>query len=304
MTNTLPVTGKCQHSVQARCHLYTRMACSLTFIFILFSQNVNARDLAVGRDLNEFTAYPNEDEFYAPRDPSNYYPSDSYVYVPYEEKTFWSELVVPDRKGVLNSMKFQMELWQEDEDFLEYWDLYDTGQYQDVTVDIKKGFVARQGLRYLDKRLSGEIKQAEQGSTLHRVGQVKDALKPESEVGFSENYKLKFSAKVIRGLMIMRLKNPYIDDLVVEYKALDSLAFWDGDSYANETRIYMIHTFKELGAFVNYEYKTHDEVFVWETGKILTSKLNLVVSSIQDNRDEPFSGGANKVIELRFNSIF
>lgn len=312
MTKPLPVTGKCQHSKHSGGQMYTFAQISLCLVIFLCTQNLFGRTMAVDRDLGDYVYSDGSEEFNAPRDPGSYYPSDSYVYVPYEEKTFWSQLVLPDRKGVLKQMQFQMGLWQEDDDFLEYWDLYDTGQYQrvgdgryeTVNYDEKKGFISRQGLRYLDKRISGEIKQAEEGSTLYRVGQVRKALRPQTEVGFSEKYKLKFSAKVLRGLMIMRIKNPYIDDLVVEYKLLDSLAVWDGDSYSNETRIYMIHRFKPVGAWMNYEYKIHDEVFVWESGKSLTKKLNFVVSSVQTNDDLPYSGGANKILELRFNSPF
>lgn len=299
-----PFVGKCKHFKQRRSQIYTCLAFFSFFLCLGISKSARARGLAIDRDLQDYSAYHAEDtDFYAPRDPSNYYPSDAYVYVPYENKTFWSELVVPDRKGVLRRIQEQMTLWQEDDFFIEYWDLADTGLYQ-VDVETRKGFLARQGLRYVDKRLTGQIKRAEEGSTLAAIGKAKNALSPKTTVGLGKDLKFKFSAKVLRGLMLMRLKNPYIDDVVVEYKALDSLALWDPDNYPNEAKIHMRENFRGIKAYAIIEYKFFDEEFRWEFAKGLTRRLFLAVITEQTNRDLPFSGGANKIAELRFNSIF
>ena len=76
-------------------------------------------------------------------------------------------------------------------------------------MDEKKKYLEKNILRYMDKRLTGEIKRADKGTTLHRMGQVKKTLRPQTRVKLSENYRLRFRAKVLRGFMRMKFENPF-----------------------------------------------------------------------------------------------
>jgi ABC-type glycerol-3-phosphate transport system permease component len=146
------------------------------------------------------------------RAPASLVPSDHVYMTPIEEEVWMNTVFVEDEKGVLKEMVHNFETWQEKERYAEQWNLESTGLYQTPTQAQKKSYLSKRALKYLDKRISGEVKNAKKGSTLHKIGQAQKTLKPETDVNFSPNMRLSFKSRVLDGEVIMVFVNPYFDN--------------------------------------------------------------------------------------------
>jgi|GEM_PF-2533783 hypothetical protein len=146
------------------------------------------------------------------RGPASLVPSDHVYMTPIEEEVWMNTVFVEDEKGVLKEMVHNFETWQEKERYAEQWNLESTGLYQTPTEAQKKSYLSKRALKYLDKRISGEVKRAKKGSTLHKIGQAQKTLKPETDVNFSPTMRLSFKSRVLDGEAIMVFVNPYFDN--------------------------------------------------------------------------------------------
>ena len=112
------------------------------------------------------------------RGPANYIPDDEISISPIKNTLWLDKVFVKDDAGVLENVRRDIQRWQDDEEYRQNWGIDRFGAQAAPTDLQKKQYLSRQALRYLDKRLTGEVKKAEKGSTLHKVGTVQKALKP------------------------------------------------------------------------------------------------------------------------------
>ena len=161
------------------------------------------------------------------RSPSNFIPDTEFSPAPEQKESWLSYVFVPDRAGVLDSMQKDFDNWRETEEYADNWDMDSTGLYEKqlnreclnnrnsisteaCESEFKVRYFNRRILKYVDKRISGKIKRAKKGSTFHAVGQAQKALKPDTNVKVNEYIDLKFKARVLRGQLIMNVRNPYL----------------------------------------------------------------------------------------------
>lgn len=142
---------------------------------------------------------------------SVYTTNEELIPVPVQRESWLAGIMVEDNAGVMSGVRDQLNFWQEREEYARVWNLEDSGIVDVAEEGEKQKLVQKNILKYIDKRISGEIKEADEGSAFHTVGQVQTALKPESEVGVSENFKLKFKARVLQQKATMFVVNPYVD---------------------------------------------------------------------------------------------
>ena len=145
------------------------------------------------------------------RFPASYIPRDDVQAVPEFSESWTHKIFLRDNAGVLENVRVTFASWRAREDYARLWNLKSTGNYEVPDAQFRQAFFQRQLLRYLDKRVTGGIKNASGGSALHQIAQVQEALRPQTEASISKNIKLKFKARVLRGRIDMRVENPWVD---------------------------------------------------------------------------------------------
>jgi hypothetical protein len=225
------------------------------------------------------------------RGPNSFVPRDDFEPLPFKRKEWTQEILVEDNSGVLVSIRKEFKTWQEREDYAKKWNLESTGLYVTPRPHQRKAYLSKKMLKYLDKRLSGEIKGAEKGSTLHRVGQVQKALKPNVEAKFGQNIKLKLKARVLQGRATIHVKNPWI-------KAETDI------TVAGDVQMNFKKDISAIGVKTHVRYEVKDGVWIARLDRALTDKLTARLSSTQNDKQMVFSEEANKQVELLFNHSF
>lgn len=225
------------------------------------------------------------------RGPQSHIPDVDYTPAPERVTSWYEHVLVESDAGVLKSMKRDFDRWDEEENYVTNWNLQSTGLYPIKSRASRKTYFSKRILRYFDKRLSGEVKKAEKGSTLASVGNVQTALRPNTKVSVSKNVKLKFKAKVLQGMAIMKVVNPYVD-----YNA--SYSFSDG------LKMKMKKEFKGVRATASVDYKPEDKTYVTNFDKNLTDTVSARVSSSQADDAAIFSNDSNSSFQLMYSSPF
>lgn len=225
------------------------------------------------------------------RAPSNYIPSEEIEPIPFAQELWIQEKMVEDDAGVLQGVKRQIASWEQTEEFADDWNLKSTGRYETPSLESKKNYLAKNSLKYFDKRLSGEMKRAEEGSTLAKVGQVQKALKPQTKVEFSKNVKLRFKARVLQGKAVVKLVNPYIDSEcnVKVSGGMDCKVEKD---------------FKDAGVKTKAEYVISEGRWIASVDKKISDHWSSRVSSHQSDDTMAFDDEADKRVELFYNLPF
>jgi len=150
-----------------------------TFLFIMMSINVLAQQ----------------------RTPASYIPDDDIQAVPERIPHFLEGLFVQDSAGVMERTLNDFRGWNERREFAD-----------NTPSDLQRErYLKKQVLRYIDKRFTGGLKRAKNDSALYQIARVQSTLRPSTEASISKNISLKFRAKVLRGRVIMKVKNPWID---------------------------------------------------------------------------------------------
>lgn len=225
------------------------------------------------------------------REPATFKVSEDGFIRPIDFEININDLLIEDNAGVLVSVRENLKKWDETEEYVKNWNLESTGLYHIVDSEAKKAYINRHILKYVDKRLSGEIKAAEEGSALRKVGQVQKALKPNTTVQISKLVEIKFKAKVIQGKAYMTIKNP-----IAEYKTTFSA---DGDIDMNLKR-----EFKALKVKSNIDYNVRAGRWIASFDRPLSSKINSRLSTSQSSKDMAFSSNSDQKFELFFNHAF
>ncbi len=143
---------------------------------------------------------------------SSMVPDEEVIVMPVSEMTFNEKYFVEDQQGILKNMKYVVQTWQETELYREQWNLESTGFYHTPSMKEKRDYLSTQFFKYLDKRLTGEIKNAKQGTTFAKIAKVEQTLKPQSTVNVSKNVAVKFKARPLSGKAMMEIRNPFFQN--------------------------------------------------------------------------------------------
>ncbi|MBP9681321.1 MAG: hypothetical protein KBD76_07945 [Bacteriovorax sp.] len=238
---------------------------SMFVILTVISHNIFATDL---------------DKKTLKRVPSSAY-EEEVLTVPLEQKTFVKSVFAEDDAGVMKGMRDSLNGWDATEEYMQRWNLESTGLYQLPNTQEKTKFISKNLLRYADKRLAGEIKNAEEGSAFSTMGKVEKSLRPNTTVPVSKYINLKFKARVLQGKAIMDVQNPW-----VECNATLS---------ANgKAKILTKKDFKQLGTTTGVEYKVNESQWIAFVDQEISQNVKARLSSTtQSNGDD-----ADKRVEM------
>lgn len=247
----------------------------------VLSKKENAKLLS---SLNPYTKVQN-------RTPDNYVPDVEASDTPGNVVLWYENILVEDTSGVMKGMRETYESWSREEEYVTNWDVESTGLYDIKDQEDRKAHFNRYIIKYLDKRLSGEIKQAEEGSALRTVGNVQKALKPQTSVAVSKLIKFKFKARVLQGKALMYVENPWIANSTT-IKA-------DGSINVN-----MHKDIKELGIKTNIDYSVNDGEYVARVDRPLTKEITARITSSQSVKEVAFSDLDNQTFEVMYSYPF
>jgi hypothetical protein len=202
------------------------------------------------------------------RGPASALANDEFEAIPAKDEIWLSNVFVEDSHGVMNQMSRQFKDWERMEEYRRTWDIGSTGLYDTPDREQKKAWFNRMILRYADKRFSGELKSAAQGSTLSKVRNVQQALRPNTEAAITKNFKLKFKARIIQMKAFMRIINPWVE----------SETTFRVDGRVN-TRI--SKTFKDLGLRTDLNFQVNDGHWVAQVSKPINQNVRAVLTTQQ-----------------------
>jgi hypothetical protein len=219
------------------------------------------------------------------RTPASAVPDEEVLTAPFEQKVLIQSLFADDDAGVMRGVRGALESYQQTEDYAKKWHLESTGLYNTPTTTEKRNLISRNIIKYADKRLAGEIKHSEAGSTLHSIGKAEKALRPNAVVGISKTVSLKFKARVLQGKVIMEVKNPWIE--------CDTSL-----SARGKLRVITKKEFKDMGLSSGVEMNLTDGESIIFADQELTKNIKARISSNQLNHQNAFANDAEKRLEL------
>lgn len=221
--------------------------------------------------------------------PSNFVPNDDIEPTPFFENKLWIEKAfVADNAGGLNSMKSQIQNWQDTEEYAKYWNVKSTGLYNTPESDARKKMISSGFLKYADKRLAGEMKDAEEGSAMASVSKAHKALRPSAEVGMSQNIKFKFRARAIQGEGKVIVENPWLE-YETKYKVFNN----DLSSSAGKS-------FKTIGFRASADYQVTQKNWATNFDQKITETLSARVTSNQSSKNMAFSSESDRIVQLLY----
>lgn len=225
------------------------------------------------------------------RGPASTIPSDDIDAVPKKDEIWLNSVFIEDNSGVMNNIRDQLQTWQQMEEYRRNWDVESTGLYETPDDSRKKAWFNRMLLRYADKRLSGEMRNAEQGSTLRRMSNVQQALRPSSEASISNNIKLKFKARILQLQGTMQIINPWVES--------ETTFNADGEIHSRFAK-----NIKSLGIRTEIYYQVHDGNYQAIISKPLTDKVTAVLSSAQSDNEVAFADLDRNTVQLIYSTPF
>lgn len=206
--------------------------------------------------------------------------------VPLSADSFSNEnIFAEDDAGIMRGMKESINSWEKTEEYAQVWDLKSTGLYNTPSTSEKGQFISKKLLRYADKRLSGEMKKADEGSALHKMSRVEKQLRPSAAISVSKNFGLKFKARVLQGKAIVEVKNPWVD--------CNATVGANG-----KTKVLAKKEFKQLGLSSGAEYAINEEQFVAFVDQQVTNNVKARLSSTQSNGTNVFRNDADARVEM------
>ena len=221
------------------------------------------------------------------RAPANFIPDDDMEVTPFEQTLWIENAMQEDDAGVLLSMRNQVIKWQELKEYAHNWNLESTGLYFYPEQAEQTRFVEKNMLKYFDKRLSGEVKKAPEGSTLAKVGKAHKALKPSAEVGVFSKVKLKFKAQILLRQARVHLENPW-----VQY-------YFFANTYG-DLRMHMKKDINALEMYANLDYDIDDKYWEASVSKKLYNHVYGTIISHQTPKQMMFSHESDKIIKINY----
>jgi hypothetical protein len=238
----------------------------------------------------EFVLKRNQEDTVVGRAPASFMPSDDIESAPLEQQLWIDRMMVPDHAGVLERMRAEYEGWQVQQEYARNWNLDSTGLYEHPTDHQKRRYLERNFFRYVDRRISGEVRNAEEGSTFHTVGQVQDALRPNATVELLPSFRFRFRARILEGQASVLVDNPWVD--------CDAMVNAKGDIEVNLR--------KDLywGVSAGIHYKIDDGEWETHIQKPLARNLYGRVTSLQRDSEMAFSNQSDATVQLVFSQPF
>ncbi len=201
--------------------------------------------------------------------------------VPLEQNRDSKSLFVEDDAGVMRSMRDSLSGWEQTEEYAKKWNLESTHLYKTPSTSNKSKFLAKNLVRYADKRLAGELKNAEEGTALYKAATVERSLRPNATVPITKYISFKFRARVLQGKAVMVVQNPWIE--------CNAIVGANG-----KARVLTKKDFKQLGTSTGIEYNINESQFVAFVDQEITNNIKARISSTS----QPNGNDADKKIEM------
>ena len=225
------------------------------------------------------------------RGPQSFVADVDYMPEPERREEWLENVLVEDSAGVLVGIRDNLSAWDRQEEYIRNWNLEKFGSYSIVTAESKKAYLGKRILKYADKRLTGELKNADKGSALAAVGTAQKALRAESKVSISKNYKLKFKARVLQGKAIMKVVNPYVD-------------YTSTYSFSSGLNMNVRKEFKAIRTVASVDYNVADGNYTAKLDKKITSSVKTRISSTQAVDSGLFTQDSNSTVQLMYSRPF
>lgn len=133
-------------------------------------------------------------------------------------------------------------------------------------------------LKYLDKRISMQVKTADEGSGWHAVGKAQKGLKPKVSARLFNNVDLKVRGKILLGRIKFGLRNPYFEN-------------WLQVNYKGNFNFLLSKNFSKANIKFNAKYQVSEGKYNLEANKKITKNVALVLSSHKYNNQDRLSLG-------------
>jgi len=226
------------------------------------------------------------------RGPANFVPSTEIEVRPVEDGLWVDTAIERDTSGILGGTKGTIEHWAKQEEYARKWNLQSTGLFETPDMESRKNYLQKRLLKYLDKKLAGEIRNAEEGSTLHSVGQAHQALRPKTKVQISKNIKIRLKARVLQGKAIIKVENPYVEYETRLYASSGSV------------KMFLKREFASIGVTTNIDYDVTGETWIAAVNKPLNERWNARYTSSQSDSEMAFSEHSDQRYELLYSLPF
>lgn len=205
--------------------------------------------------------------------------------VPLEQDGAVSNYFAEDDAGIMKGMKDAINDWEKTEEFAEIWDLQSTGLYKTPTLTQKRKHVGNRMLKYADKRFSGEMKKADEGSTLHKISRVEKQLRPNASVAVSKFISLKFKARVLQGKATIEVKNPWVE--------CSATVGANG-----KAKLVTRKDFAQLGFATGVDYTVNSSEWIAYADQQVTQNIKARFSSTQESGEGFMSNDADTRVEM------
>ena len=214
-------------------------------------------------------------------------PDESFEAPPPRKKHWLARIFVEDNAGVMKSIKSNIAKWEDLEEYSRHWNLYSSGLYKIPGRDYRRRYLQKRLLKYVDKRLSGEIKQAEEGSALKNIQTVHNALRPNTKAQLTENIKIRLKARLLQGEALFFVENPYVD--------LQTHFNFEGSSNLQIGR-----NISSLNVTASMNYRIDEGVWQACIERPLGKSLKAKISSTQSDKEMIFTDQSEQKVELNF----
>ncbi|MFZ4712662.1 MAG: hypothetical protein ACOYL6_03015 [Bacteriovoracaceae bacterium] len=224
------------------------------------------------------------------RDVASFVSQDEVIVVPRQNESWYEANMIDDDQGIMNAMRVDIRRWQEQQQYMDLWNLHNTGIFPETESSDLTKRVSRDMLRYADKRLSGEVKKADKKSNLYKVGQAQRGLSPTTSVNFMEGYAVKVQARALQGKTTFVFKNPYTNtylDVTLGGRREFVTERW----FYNLFRTAINFRIDQSMYFTTFDY-------------LITPSITVTLVSQQSTDSSPFSGASDKRVQLNYFKTF
>jgi hypothetical protein len=190
-----------------------------------------------------------------------------------------------DDAGIMKGMKESLDSWEKTEEYADIWDLQSTGLYTTPTINQKRKYIANRMMKYADKRFSGEMKKADDGSTLHKISRVEKQLRPNASLAVSKFISLKFKARVLQGKATVEVRNPWLE--------CSATVAANG-----KAKVITRKDFSLLGLATGVDYTVNSSEWIAYADKQVTQNIKARISSTQENGEGFMSNDAEARVEM------
>jgi hypothetical protein len=242
------------------------------------------------------------------RDPASLSPDDDVIVVPVVVETPFIDKIVKNQNGTLKDqvqrMKYTMNLWQEQNEFIINWSLQNTGYIQ-PTEEEKERFFRRQFFRYVTKEgarpYQNDVRNwwdtvnesqtevdAVANEDIFEQLTLNEGKEPEKIIKVSSRYRFRFRPYLHKARV--DLQNPYID------ARLDM-----GFNGRVEARLEKDYS---TGTRLAFNYQFTNELWIAFAEQRLYQNISMRVSSINDPENEDINLRNNHTLQFLYGRSF